>query len=142
VTDDQIDVVQLSFRQVMRDRETTAELFYERLFELDPSLRALFHGDMAEQRRKFMVTLSVVVGSLRYLDDLTPSIAALARRHVRYGARPEHFSSFGAALLSALETGLGDAYTLEVEAAWMAVYDVLARMMQAAMSQTALLRAA
>jgi len=29
--------------------ETAAELFYGRLFELDPSLRKLFKGDMKEQ---------------------------------------------------------------------------------------------
>src|SRR5436190_2153695 len=86
VTEDQIERVQLSFRQVMRTRDTTAESFYNRLFELDPSLRKLFPDNLARQRHDLMVTLSVLIGSLRYIDGLVPSIQALARRHIAYGA--------------------------------------------------------
>jgi len=142
VTDDQIELVQLSFRQIMRRREAVAEQFYNRLFELDPSLRPLFRGDMTRQRHDLMVTLSVLIGSLRSIDGLVPSIQALARRHVAFGARPEHFQTVGAALVWALSQHLGDAFTNEVESAWLAVYDTLASTMQSAMDEPELKRAA
>src|SRR6185295_20184125 len=85
VTDDQVLLVQNSFRLVVPIADTAAELFYARVFQLDPSLRALFPAAMADQRRKLMQMLSVVIGSLRYVDDLAPAIEALGRRHANYG---------------------------------------------------------
>ena len=41
--------------------EEAAQLFYARLFELDSSLRTLFHADPAVQRRKLMDALAFVV---------------------------------------------------------------------------------
>jgi len=142
VTDDQIELVQLSFRQVMRSRETASMLFYDRLFELDPSLRRLFPDDLARQRHDLMVTLSVLIGNLRFIDGLVPSIQALARRHIAYGARPEHFPIVGAALLWTLSQRLGDSFTPEVESAWLDVFDLLAGTMQSAMAEPELKRAA
>ena len=142
MTDDQIELVQLSFRQVMRSRETASMLFYDRLFELDPSLRRLFPDDLARQRHDLMVTLSVLIGNLRFIDGLVPSIQALARRHIAYGARPEHFPIVGAALLWTLSQRLGDSFTPEVESAWLDVFDLLAGTMQSAMAEPELKRAA
>lgn len=59
-------LVQTSFAQVAPIAETAAALFYNRLFELDPSLRPMFTGDIAEQGRKLMQMLTVAV---RGLDD-------------------------------------------------------------------------
>src|SRR6186997_1373792 len=99
VTPDQITLVQNSFKQVAPIRDEVSEQFYARLFELDPSLRRLFADDLTRQRHSLMLSLSVLIGSLRYIDGLAPSIQALARRHVAYGARPEDFGTVGAALL-------------------------------------------
>jgi hypothetical protein len=43
------NLVLRSFAQVMPIAETAAELFYGRLFELDPTLRPMFRGDMRER---------------------------------------------------------------------------------------------
>jgi hemoglobin-like flavoprotein len=135
VTPEQITLVQNTFRQIAPISDEAAELFYNRLFELDPSLRPLFPTDLSEQRRKLMQTLSVAVGSLRYIDGLVPTIEALARRHATYGVRPEHFDTVGAALLWTLSQGLGPSFTAEVNAAWVAVYTVLADTMKEAMAE-------
>jgi truncated hemoglobin YjbI len=37
------------------------QLFYRRLFEIDPSLKQMFKGDMAGQRRKLMQMLTAAV---------------------------------------------------------------------------------
>jgi hemoglobin-like flavoprotein len=137
VTPDQIRLVQQSFQSVAPIADTAAELFYSRLFELDPSLRPLFRGDMAEQRRKLMQMLSVAVAGLNNLDALVPAVQALGRRHARYGVRAEHFDTVAVALLWTLGQGLGDAFTDDVRNAWTAVYSVLASTMQAAMIEAA-----
>ncbi|HET6315779.1 MAG TPA: globin family protein [Chloroflexota bacterium] len=137
MTPDQIRLVQQSFQSVAPIADTAAELFYSRLFELDPSLRPLFRGDMAEQRRKLMQMLSVAVAGLNNLDALVPAVQALGRRHARYGVRAEHFDTVAVALLWTLGQGLGDAFTDDVRNAWTAVYSVLASTMQAAMIEAA-----
>jgi hemoglobin-like flavoprotein len=127
---DQIDLVQRSWRQVAPIADTAAQLFYERLFTLDPSLRALFRGDMKEQGRKLMTMISVAVSGLSRLEQLVPAVQALGRRHAGYGVRDEHYGTVGAALIWTLEQGLGDAFTPPVREAWVATYGVLANTMK------------
>ena len=50
----QIELVQTTFAQVEPIAVVAADLFYTRLFELDPTLKPLFRGDMAEQGKKLM----------------------------------------------------------------------------------------
>ena len=42
---------------------------------------------------------------------MLPAASALAKRHVSYGAKPEHYPVVGGALLWTLEKGLGEAWT-------------------------------
>lgn len=128
----QIALVQSSFAKVVPIAEAAAEIFYSRLFELDPSLRPMFRGDMKGQGKKLMDTLAVVVTNLRNLDRILPGVKALGERHVAYGVTDEHYDTVGAALLWTLGKGLGDAFTPEVEQAWSTAYDLVATTMKAA----------
>ena len=121
----QIKLVQDSFAKVAPISEQAAVLFYGRLFEVAPSVRAMFPDDMTEQRKKLMATLAVVVNGLTNLETVLPAASALAKRHVSYGAKPEHYPVVGGALLWTLEKGLGEAWTPETEAAWTAAYGTL-----------------
>ena len=64
MTPDQVQLVQQSFAKVAPISEQAAVLFYDRLFEVAPSVKSLFPADMTEQRKKLMATLAVVVGGL------------------------------------------------------------------------------
>jgi hemoglobin-like flavoprotein len=121
----QIKLVQDSFAKVAPISAQAAVLFYDRLFEVAPGVKAMFPADMTEQRKKLMATLAVVVGGLSNLEAVLPAASALAKRHVSYGAKPEHYPVVGGALLWTLEKGLGDAWTPEVAAAWTAAYGTL-----------------
>jgi hemoglobin-like flavoprotein len=125
MTPDQVTLVQQSFARVAPISETAAVLFYDRLFEIAPSVVPMFPTDMKEQRKKLMATLAVVVGGLSNLETVLPAASALAKRHVNYGAKPEHYPVVGAALLWTLEKGLGDGWTPDVAAAWTAAYGTL-----------------
>ncbi len=132
MTPDQIALVQQSFAHVLPIADTAAALFYTRLFELDPSLRTLFTGDMAEQGRKLMTMLSVAVKGLGRLEELVPAVQKLGARHVAYGVQDEHYATVGAALLWTLDQGLGARFTLEIRAAWAHAYTLLADTMRTA----------
>src|ERR1700750_2551525 len=129
MTPDQVKLVQESFAKVAPISETAAALFYDRLFEVAPTVKAMFPVDMTGQRRKLMATLAVVVNGLGNLESVLPAASALARRHVSYGAEPAHYPVVGSALLWTLEKGLGEAWTPEVPAAWTAAYGTLSNFM-------------
>jgi hemoglobin-like flavoprotein len=129
MTPDQIQLVQQSFAKVAPISEQASVIFYDRLFEVAPSVRALFPDDMKEQRKKLMATLAVVVGGLPNPEAVLPAASALAKRHVGYGAKPEHYPVVGGALLFTLEKGLGADWTPELAAAWTAAYGTLSTFM-------------
>ena len=125
----QVTLVQESFEKVVPIAGTAATLFYDRLFETTPEVKSLFKGDMEQQKLALMQTLGIVVKGLSQPETILPAVKSLAERHKDYGVHPEHFQSVGASLLWTLEKGLGDAYTPEVNDAWVAAYTLLSGVM-------------
>ena len=138
VSPTQISLVQNSWAKVGPIAETAADLFYSRLFELDPSLRELFPEEMSEQKKKLMQTLAVCVNGLNELAEIVPAVQALGKRHVDYNVKPEQYETVGVALLWTLEQGLGEAWNADLAEAWTEVYGVLsATMKEAAVESSA-----
>ena len=131
----QIQLVQSSFARVEPIADTAAALFYTRLFELDPSLRLMFRGNMIDQGHKLMTALKVVVNGLTRLEALVPAVQALGRRHAGYGVTDQHYETVAEALLWTLHQGLGESFTPDVAAAWSAAYGILADVMKAAAAE-------
>src|SRR5512138_1231189 len=78
MTPDRIARVRASWTLLAPIAETAAARFYERLFELDPSLVPLFAAaDPATQRRKLVQTLAMVVAGIEDFDRLLPAVEAL-----------------------------------------------------------------
>jgi hemoglobin-like flavoprotein len=125
MTPNQVQLVQQSFSKVAPIADQAAVLFYGRLFEIAPQVKAMFPADMTEQRKKLMATLAVVVNGLSNLESVLPAASALAKRHITYGAKAEHYPVVGAALLWTLEKGLGEAWTPDVADAWTTAYGTL-----------------
>jgi nitric oxide dioxygenase len=132
MTPEQKALVTSTFAQVLPIADQAAILFYEDLFRRDPSLRKLFAEDMTEQRRKLMAMLATAVTNLDSWDKIAAAVQALGKRHIGYGVKPADYQTVGAALISALEQGLGGAFTPEVKGAWLACYAAVAAEMQTA----------
>jgi hemoglobin-like flavoprotein len=137
MTPQQIALVQDSWKQVGPMAELAAKMLYTRLFTLDPSLRALFKGNLQEQGRVLMAMMSFAVNSLTRLESAVPLIQALGRRHAVYGVEERHYAIVEEALIWTLAQGLGSAFTKEVEGAWRAAYGVLATTMKQASAKLA-----
>jgi hemoglobin-like flavoprotein len=137
MTPETITAVQGTFAKVEPIADKAAELFYGRLFELDPSLKPMFKGDMSEQGAKLMRMLGIAVRGLTSLDTIVPAVENLGVRHIAYGVKDEHYATVGAALLWTLEQGLGEDFTPEVKQAWTDVYTLLAQVMQDAARKAA-----
>ena len=137
MTPRQKELVHESFMQVIPISDTAAELFYGRLFSMNPEYRALVNGDMTEQGRKLMQHLNMVVRGLQKLEQIVPAVQTLGRKHVHYGVQPQDYDAVGEALIWTLEQGLGPSFTPEVRDAWMAAYTILAStMIEAASHET------
>ena len=89
----QITLVQSTFALVSDIPDTVAELFYSRLFEIDPALRPLFKRDMKTQGQMLMSVLAFAVASLNKLDTIVPAVQALGARHVGYGVKKEDYNT-------------------------------------------------
>ena len=129
-----VTLVQESFEKVKPIAPVAAEIFYTKLFEMDPSLRPLFPGDptdlkMKEQGNKLMTMLGAAVAGLSNLEALIPVLEGLGKRHVGYKVEPAHYDTVGAALLDTLKAGLGDDFTPEHKEAWSTVYGTMAKVM-------------
>lgn len=132
MTPEQIDLVQDTFKSVVPIQEMAAELFYNRLFELDPSLESLFTGDIVEQGRNLMAMLGTAVAGLKKPESIIPQVEQLGLRHKGYGVLDAHYNTVGEALLWTLEQGLGAAFTPQVKEAWSEAYQLLAGIMKSA----------
>lgn len=126
----QIALVQDSFAKVVPIADAAAEIFYADLFESAPEVQPYFaNSDMAEQGKKLMTTLGVVVRGLDNLDMVLPAARELAVRHVDYGVQAEDYGKVGASLIRTLEKGLGDAFAPDVKEAWLTAYGALSGVM-------------
>lgn len=129
MTPRQIQLVQETWAMVVPIVNTAADLFYGNLFEMDPSLRAIFPQDMAQQKKKLMAMLGTAVNGLKNLETIIPAVQASGARHVDYKVTAPMYDTVGAALLKTLEQGLGDAWNDEVKEAWTVTYTTLASVM-------------
>lgn len=130
MTPEQITLVKTTWSQVVPIKEKAAELFYGKLFELDPTVKPMFTNDIVEQGKKLMMSINTVVNSLDKIETMVPVIQDMGRRHAGYGVKPQHYDTVGTALLWTLEMGLGPSFTPEVRSSWTRAYTLLASVMK------------
>ena len=137
MTPETIDLVKTSWDKVKPISETAAELFYGKLFEIDPSLKSMFPSDMTEQGRKLMAMINTAVNALDKLESIVPAVQDLGKRHVDYGVTDAMYDTVAEALIWTLGQGLGEDFTDDVKAAWVETYTILATTMKDAAKEAA-----
>ena len=130
MTNKQIDLVKSSWAMVATiDPVTVGGLFYNRLFEIAPQLKHMFRNPMPEQSKKLLAMINYVISKLDKLEGILDEVAKLARRHISYGVKPDHYTIVGEALLWTLEKGLAENWNSEVKEAWINCYEILSSAM-------------
>ena len=133
LTAEQVNIIRDTWRSIGPISNMVPQIFYDRLFEIDPSTKPLFtKTNMPGQHVKLMEALELVAENANDLDSLTPALEDLGRRHVRYGVEDKHYDSVGAALMWTLERGFGAAFTHEVRQAWLLAYQFVSGTMRQA----------
>jgi NAD(P)H-flavin reductase/hemoglobin-like flavoprotein len=127
-----VEVIRSSFALVEPQAESLGKHFYATLFQLAPETRELFPVNMEVQRSRLLRALVHVVQMVDQPDDLVPFLEQLGRDHRKFGVLAQHYDAVGAALMSAIESHSGDAWTPEVEQAWNRAYSSVAGAMSTA----------
>lgn len=129
----QIDLVQKSWRKILPKKEATAEMFFAKLFELDPALRGVVNGNLAEQGFKLMQLLNTVIEELNDWDEVAPLVQVLGVKLSKNGVKDEDYEIIRTALITTLTNTLGTEFKEDIKLAWIAVYtELIATMKQAA----------
>ena len=129
MTPQQITLIRDSWTQVKPIADTAAQLFYGKLFELDPKLKPMFSSDMETQGKKLMKVLTIAVNSLDRMESIEATVRDLGKRHVGYGVKAHHYDTVATALLWTLQQGLGEKFTDDVKRAWVEMYTTIASTM-------------
>jgi nitric oxide dioxygenase len=126
----QVELLEQSFDEVKPQADDFADSFYKNLFTAYPEARPLFaNTNMAEQKKKLVGSLVLVVENLKNPDTLGSSLRGLGARHVKYGALPAHYPLVGNSLLTTFEQYLGDKWTPQVKQAWVDAYGAITEIM-------------
>jgi len=129
MTDLQLLEVKNSWSYLIFQPKELSQLFYNKLFELEPSLRILFKGDIEEQGHKLIDILTRIIARLQKMEDVEEELRALGQRHVSYGTKPEHYKTVEQALLWSIEHTLGSRWSEETSQAWKDAYRIIADIM-------------
>ncbi len=123
-----IELLESSFSRLEED--SFANYFYTNLFADYPDLKPLFaNTPMKEQSKKLFQSLALVVENLQKPDMLTEVLQKLGTRHVNYKVLPEHYPMVGKTLLKTFAMCLDDAWTSDLEQAWVDAYTAVTKLM-------------
>lgn len=142
LADSEIERVRATFDLVLPVAGVAADLFYDRLFYLAPSVRRMFPQDMRAEKRSFIVMMATTVQNLDNPEALLPLARALGARHARYGVTAGHYEVVGEVLIWTLERCLASDFTAQVERAWRRAYGLLAAGMRDGAREVVMLQAA
>jgi hemoglobin-like flavoprotein len=147
MTPHQVRLVRNSFKKIEPIANQAGKDFYNRLFEVAPELRPLFPDNMEGQHAKLINVLGTVIGNLYMIslpvttlqeaETFMPQVRALGRTHEGYGVKDSHFDKLGSVLIWTLRRHVGESFTDEVEEAWLAIYDLLTKVMKEGMKDGA-----
>jgi len=122
---EQINIVENSFNQLLPEADSMAQIFYERLYEMAPTVRSLFKGDTSQRQKQLMSTLKNGVEGLSNLEEFVPKVQDFGHRYVGHRVKEKDYEKVGEALLWTLEQKLGQDFTPEVQEAWASAYTLL-----------------
>ena len=131
MTSPEIDLVQASFRRLLPAAHRVGTLFYAKLLELDPQLRAELAGDGVTRDRRLVQWLALAVNGLSHPETLEPVVRRAGRRSASLFTGPGRLDAFGTALIWALEETANESFADETRNAWARAYWYLANLLRA-----------
>ncbi len=114
---------------VAANSETITRRFYERMFEVNPEVKAFFnqaHQHTGGQQRALAGAICAYFTHIDNPSVLLPAVELIAQKHVSLGIKAEHYPIVGSNLLAAIKDVMGDGATDEIVEAVAEAYGFLA----------------
>jgi hemoglobin-like flavoprotein len=111
-------LIRESFLKLEPALDLVGQLFFLKLFRLDPALRGRFAGDPQTQSRKFMAAVKLTIISLKHEDGLAPTLKLLGVRQRQLGIKLRDYRTMAKSLMWTLERSLERSFTRETKDAW------------------------
>ena len=103
--------------------------FYQRMFRDNPELKNIFNMAHQQSGSQSLALFNALAAYAKYIDNLpmlTGAVQRIAHKHSALNIRPEHYGIVGHHLIETLRELASEAFTAEVEDAWVAAYGQLA----------------
>ena len=123
LTTDEVRLIRETHELINLISKTVAKQIYQRLFALDPALRAHFPADLTLQQIRLMATLQLLVETLDQSENFSSAAHRLATEHA--GLSADALTLLSQAILSTIPVALGRACTPAVYAAWQKTCDAV-----------------
>lgn len=121
--------IRASFQLLAPRGQELIDTFYNMLFTTAPGVRTLFPADMSSQKGHLLGAVGLVVKHADNLAPLEGALQEMGRRHVGYGARPEHYPVVRDTMLAALAQTAGTAWNAQLAADWEQALNAVAGVM-------------
>lgn len=131
-------LIRESFMRIEPALDLVGQLFYLKLYRLDPSLRDRFGGDSKALGRKFMAAVKLTIIALNHEDGLTPTLKLLGLRQRQLGMKVRDYRTMAKAWTWTLERSLEKSFTRQSKDAWAVLLAQVTRVLSG--SDAALLR--
>jgi nitric oxide dioxygenase len=133
----EVELIQNAYQTLGPSKGFLTSVFYRRLFAIAPQARPLFPQDMDEQLTKLEKMLDMLVDNLHQPMFFMGKLKRLARRHVGYGAQPEHYALVGEALIFAIDEITPGGLPEVERGLWVEIYTAISNTMIDAAYSTA-----
>lgn len=118
LTPPQVELIRSTFALLEPKSGVAALAFFQRLFTLDPNLRALISGDIDAEAGQLMTLLRAATNLADQPRALQAKFARDGRRLFHQGEGQASRAAVGEALLWSLGATLGREFTPEARVAW------------------------
>ena len=135
ISNEESELVLTSFAKMLPAADQAVDLLFDRLFELAPEIRSLLPDNLGEHKGTLITVFETIISQLDDPDKLIPQLEEYGRAYGGYGLSDADYDPIGSALLWTLEQGLEDAFTPDVKAAWISVYEVVSGIMSTAAAE-------
>jgi hemoglobin-like flavoprotein len=124
-----VERLRSSFVVLAADGTRVTAIFYAKLFERYPGVRTLFATDMKAQEGKLMDSLRAVVEHIEAPEAVRAGLRELGAKHVKYGAKPEHYPIVCEILVEAMAEAAGRGWSPQLASEWTQALDIVSGVM-------------
>ena len=124
-----IERLESSFKLLAPRGEELVDQFYARLFAENPSVRPMFPKSLADQKKKFLASLVLVMENIRNPEKLAEPLKKMGGRHEGFGTKPEHYPIVRDVLVYVMSELAGNHWNDQLTEDWTGALNFVASVM-------------